>query len=68
MKIIRNDEVSGPSLKELLTNASDLAFEYSSGTRDAYNLTRQACVEILRDAIHERHSMGRHFPKTKYLH
>jgi hypothetical protein len=68
MKINRNDKVSGPTLKELLATASDLAFEYSSGTKDAYNLTRQAFVEILRDAFHKRHSIDRHFPGTKYLH
>jgi hypothetical protein len=25
-------------------------------------------VEILRHAFHKRHSIDRHFPKTKYLH
>jgi hypothetical protein len=45
-----------------------LAFEYSSGTQDAYKLTRQAFVEILKDAFHKRHSLDRRFPETKYLH
>ncbi len=51
-----------------MTTASDLAFKYSGDTKDAYNLTRQAFVEILRDAFHKRHSIDRHFPGTKYLH
>jgi hypothetical protein len=68
MKINRHDTSSGPTLRELLATASDLAFEYSSGTQDAYKLTRQAFVEILRDAFHKRHSIDRHFPGTKYLH
>jgi hypothetical protein len=55
-------------LRELLATASDLAFEYSSGTKDAYNLTRQAFVEILRDAFPGNNSIHRDFPGTKYLH
>jgi len=55
-------------LRELLATASDLAFEYSGGTKDAYNLTRQAFVEILKDAFHRNNSIDRHLPGTKYLH
>ena len=69
MKINHDDKKSGPTLNQLLATASDLAFEYSSGTRDAYKLTRQAFVEILKDALHQRHSLENpRFPETKYLH
>jgi len=68
MKINRNDKASGPTLKELLATASGLAFEYSGGTKDAYNLTRQAFVEIMKDAFPRNRSIHRHFPGTKYLH
>lgn len=68
MKINRNDKRTDTTLRELMTTASDLAFKYSGDTKDAYNLTRQAFVEILRDAFHKRHSIDRHFPGTKYLH
>lgn len=68
MKINRNDKRTDTTLRELLATASELAFEYSGDTKDAYNLTRRAFVEILRHAFHKRHSIDRHFPKTKYLH
>jgi hypothetical protein len=68
MKINRHDKETDATLRDLLATASGLAFKYSGNTKDAYNLTRQAFVEILRDASHKRHSIGRHFPGTKYLH
>jgi hypothetical protein len=68
MTINRNDRRTDATLRELLATASDLAFEYSSGTKDAYNLTRQAFVEILRDAFPGNNPIHRHFPGTKYLH
>jgi hypothetical protein len=55
-------------LKELLATASALAFEYSRDTKDAYNLTRQAFIEIVREAFPGSKSVDRHFPGTKYLH
>jgi len=55
-------------LRELLATASDLAFEYSGDTKDAYNLTRRAFVEFLRNASPSCKSIHRHFPGTKYLH
>jgi hypothetical protein len=41
----------------------DLVFEYSSGTKDAYNLTRQAFVEILKDAFLEIDPFTGTFPE-----
>jgi hypothetical protein len=68
MKINRTDKRTDTTLRELLATASELAFEYSSGTKDAYNLTRQAFVEIMKDAFPRNRSIHRHFPGTKYLH
>jgi hypothetical protein len=63
----RHDIKIDATFKELLANASALAFEYSDNTKDGYNITRRAFVEILRDAFHGRKSAHRHFPETKYL-
>jgi hypothetical protein len=68
MKINRTDKRTDTTLRELLATASELAFEYSGDTKDAYNLTRQAFVKILWEAFHKRPSLDRHFPGTKYLH
>jgi hypothetical protein len=68
MKINHNDKRTATTLRELLAIASDLAFEYSGDTKDAYDLTRQALVEFLRDAPPSCKSIDRHLPGTKYLH
>lgn len=68
MKIIRHDKGTNVTLRDLLAIASDLAFEYSGDTKDAYNLTRQAFVEFLREASPGCMTMDRSFPGTKYLH
>jgi hypothetical protein len=68
MTINRDDKRTDVTWRELLATASDLAFEYSGDTQDAYKLTRQAFVEILRDAFPRNSSIHRHFPGTKYLH
>jgi hypothetical protein len=68
MKTNRNDNRIDTSFRELMALASDLAFEYSSGTRDAYKLTRQAFVEILKNSLPRNKSINWHFPGNKYLH
>lgn len=68
MKINRNDKRTDITLRELLATASDLAFEHSGDTQDAYNLTRQAFVHILRDSFPRNRSICRYLPGTKYLH
>jgi hypothetical protein len=68
MKINLKDNTIDTTLRELIATASELAFEYSGDTKDAYNLTRQAFVEILRDASPRCKSIGRHFPGTRYVH
>jgi hypothetical protein len=50
-----------------MATASELAFEYSGDTKDAYNLTRQAFVEILRDAFPRRRSIEPHFHGIQHL-
>jgi len=54
MKINFKDDRIDKTLRELIATASGLAFEYSGDTKDAYNLTRQAFVEILKDASPSR--------------
>jgi hypothetical protein len=68
MKIDRKDNRIDTTLRELLATASELAFEYSGDTQDAYNLTRQAFVEFLRNTSPSCKSIHQHFPGTKYLH
>lgn len=68
MEINRNDKRVDTPFKELLAIASDLAFEHSADTQDAYNLTRQAFVHILRDSFPGSRSICRYLPGTKYLH
>jgi hypothetical protein len=68
MKINLKDNTIDTTLRELIATASELAFEYSGDTQDAYNLTRQAFVEILRDAPPRCKSISRHFPGTRYVH
>ena len=68
MKINRNTKKIDTSLSALLATASDLAFEYSSGTKDAYDFTRWAFVRILKDASPRSKSIVRHFSAGKYVH
>ena len=68
MKINRNDKRTDTTLRELLATASDLAFEYSSDTRDAYDFTRWAFVRILKDASPGSKSIDRYFSAGKYVH
>lgn len=50
-----------PTLRELLASASELAFDHSGDGKDAVNLTRQAFVEILRDAFPRKRSFDPRF-------
>jgi hypothetical protein len=68
MKTNRNDNRIDSTLRELMTTAGELAFECFGETKDAYKLTRQAFVEILREAFPGNKSIDRHFPGNKYLH
>ena len=64
MKINHGD---GPTFRDLLASASELAFDYSGDGKDAYNLTRQAFIEILRDAFPRKRSFEPRFHGPKYL-
>ena len=50
MKVNRNGHRIATTLGELIAMISDVAFEYSADTKEAYNLARLVLVEILKNA------------------
>ena len=50
MKVNGNDHRIDTTLGDLIATISDVAFEYSDDTKEAYDLTRLVLVEILRNA------------------
>jgi hypothetical protein len=56
------------TLGELIAAISDVAFEYSSDTKDAYHLTRLVLAEILRDASRGGEGAGPRSSTTQQLH
>jgi hypothetical protein len=68
MKVNRNGHRIGTTLGELIAMISDVAFEYSDDTKEAYRLSRLVLVEIFRGASLRREIVDRHFPTSKYLH
>jgi hypothetical protein len=68
MKIIRNNKTTD-NLRDLLASASRMAFECSGkDDQDAYDLTRQAFVEILQVVFPSNTSIHRLFPENMQLH
>ena len=57
MKLNRNDHRIDTTLGELIATISDVAFEYSDDTKEAYHLSRLVLVQILKRAS-----------TSKYLH
>ena len=57
MKVNRNDRRIHTTLGELIATISDVAFEYSDDTKEAYHLSRLVLVQILKRAS-----------TSKYLH
>ena len=68
MKLNRNDHRIDTTLGELIATISDVAFEYSDDTKEAYRLSRLVLVEILKGASLKREIVDRHFSTSKYLH
>jgi hypothetical protein len=68
MKVNRNDHRIDTTLGELIATISDVAFEYSDDTKEAYDLTRLVLVEILKNASLRSEIVDRHFSTSKYLH
>ncbi len=69
MKASPHGEIADAALRKLLTIASDLAFQYSDNGQDAYQITRRAFVELLREGFFERRkSFGPHLGKPPCAH
>jgi hypothetical protein len=51
MKVNRNDQRIDTTLGELIASISDVAFEYSDDTKEAYHLSRLVLVEILKRRV-----------------
>lgn len=65
MKIEANNKMmTDATFRKFLAAASDLAFEFSDNSRDAYKITREAFVDILRDALPQRRFIKPHFHGT----
>ena len=68
MKMNRSDQTTD-NLRGLLASAGNLAFECSGDDdQNAYDLTRQAFVEILRVVFPSNTSIHRLRPENKQLH
>jgi len=68
MKMKCNDNKIDTTLGELIAAISEVAYEYSRDTKEAYNLARLVLVKILRSASPGSETIDRHFHGTKYLH
>ncbi len=68
MKFSHNRNRIDTTLGELIATISDVAFEYSDDSDEAYHLACMVLAEILKDAALRRQNAGRHFPKVDYLH
>jgi hypothetical protein len=61
MKVNRNGHRIATTLGELIAMISDVAFEYSDDTKEAYHLSRLVLVEILKGASLRGEIVDRHF-------
>ena len=68
MKTNRSDNRINLTLGELVATVSELAFEYSSDRKEAYDLARLVLVKLLIRASPQSAIIHRHFPVTVLLH
>ena len=68
METNRSDNRINTTLGELIATVSELAFEYSADTREAYDLSRLVLVELLKKVSFGSESIGRYVPGTPLLH
>jgi len=68
MKVNHNGNRIDTSLGELIAAISDIAFEYSADTNEAYHLAHLVLEEILKGASLRSEIADRRFSQTKYLH
>jgi len=64
----RTDNSINTTLGELIATVSEIAFEYSADSREAYNLARLVLVELLKEASPGSEIIDRQFPGTMLLH
>ena len=68
MKVNRNSQRIHTTLGDLIATISDVAFEYSDDTKEAYHLSRLVLVEILKKASFRSEIVDRRFSMSKYPH
>jgi len=68
MKINRTDRRINSTLGELIAAISEVAFENSADTKEAYTLASLVLVEILKRAYFRSEMVDRRFPMSKYPH
>ena len=68
MKVNRNDHKIDSTLGEVMATISDVAFEYSDDTQEAYDLARLVLVEILKGASLSGEIGDQHFSTSKLVH
>jgi hypothetical protein len=68
MKSGQNGNRIDTTLGKLIATISDVAFEYSDDSEDAYQLAHLVLMEILKDASLTRETFTRRFSTVKYLH
>ena len=68
VKTNRSDNRINTTLGELIATVSEIAFEYSTDEKDAYDLARLVLVDLLKGASPGSEIIDPQFPKTMLLH
>ena len=68
MKIDRNDRRINSTVGDLIAAISEVAFENSADTKEAYALASLVLVEILKRAHFRSEIVDRRFSMSKYPH
>ncbi len=68
MKSSQNGNRIDTTLGKLIATISDVAFEYSDDSDEAYHLAHMVLMEILKDASFTSDTFSRHSATVKYLH
>jgi hypothetical protein len=68
VKTNRSDNKINTSLGELIATVSEVAFEYSVDTGEAYHLACLVLVELLKGVSSESEIIDRHLPGARLLH
>ena len=68
MKIDRNNRRINSTLGDLIAAISEVAFENSADTKEAYTVASLVLVEILKRAYFRSEMVDRRFPMSKYPH